>query len=420
LGTTFLRKQALRILEAGLESIGTERLMQEQFIYDAQYDALYIWGEKYSLKAFKKILVVGVGKMTAKAAVAIEEKMLDRISGGLIIDIVSADLKKIISKVGTHPFPSSANVSATEELIAMVEGLTSDDLVIAIIGGGGSSLLTSPKSISIEEERLITQALMDVGADIIEMNTVRKHLSRVKGGGLAKSAYPATMINLIFSDVPGNDISMVASGPTVKDHTTMQDAIVVMDRYKILDRCSIEYCGMVETPKEDKYFAKVHNIVFCSSEIALQAMWKKAQDLGLNTKIWDKSFRGEAKNLAKKILADIQDNQCLIGAGESVVTIKSGQKGSGGRNQEMALAVMLNIPANTVFGAIASDGRDNSDVAGGLVDKSNLEYSEKIGIDTQNALKLHDEYGVVLDINAGIMTGNTGSNVSDLIVCIKQ
>lgn len=420
LATTPARKQILRIFEAGLEAIDTDRLMKEEFSYDKKHDVLHIKQRTYPLKDYEKVVVVGAGKVAAKVAVAIEAKMIDRLSGGLIIDIVPGSTQKIISRVGTHPLPSSSNVSATQEIIKALENLTAKDLVIAIIGGGGSSLLTNPQVITLEEERKITQALMDSGANITEMNTVRKHLSAVKGGGLAKYAYPATVISLIFSDIPGDDISQVASGPTVVDHTTVDDAMEIMHRYRILDRCSIDHCGMRETPKESKYFAKVHNILFCSSQLALQAMSAKAHDLGLQTKIWHTAFSGEARDLAKQILQDLEPNQCLIAAGESVVTIHNHQKGSGGRNQEMALAAMMQLPPKTTFAALNSDGHDNSDVAGAIVDESNLAAVRARGFDAQTHLDQHDEYSLLSDLNASIITGHTGINVSDLVVAIRN
>lgn len=420
LATSTSRKQILRILEAGLEAINTENLMRQNFAYNKQEDALYINSKKFDISKFKKVVVVGAGKMVARAAEGIEEAMLDRLAGGMIIDIVPGNLKKIVSRVGTHPLPSGANVTATNEIITMLNNLTEQDLVIAIIGGGGSSLMTSPQVISVDEERMITKALMDSGADILETNTVRKHFSQIKGGGLAKLAYPASVISLIFSDVPGDDISMVASGPTVRDNTTIQDAMEIMNKHNILQKCSMQKCGFIETPKDKKYFEHVENILFCSNKMALDAMEEKAKDLGLRAKIWNSSFTGEARDLAQKIISEVKPNQCLIAGGESVVTMNSHDHGSGGRNQEMGLAALLKLQPGVVFAALASDGRDNSDVAGALVDETNLARANTLHLNLLDSLNRHDEYTALLDINAAIMTGVTGSNVSDLVVCIRE
>jgi glycerate 2-kinase len=420
LATTTSRKQVLRILEAGLSAINTESLMRDNFSYNQKEDALYINSNKYDLRKFQKVVVVGAGKMVVEAAEGIERVMLDRLAGGVVIDIVPGNLKKIVSRVGTHPLPSTANVTATNEIITMLNNLTEQDLVICVIGGGGSSLMTSPQVISVEEERIITKALMDSGADITEMNTVRKHFSNIKGGGLARLAYPAHVLSLIFSDVPGDDMSMVASGPTVRDTTTIQDAMQIMDKHKILEKCSMEKCGFIETPKDAKYFEHVDNILFCSNKLALDAMSEKARDLGLKPKIWNAAFQGEAKDIASQIVKEVKPNECLIAGGESVVSLDKSAHGSGGRNQEMGLAALLKMTPGTVFAALASDGRDNSDVAGSLVDETNLALAKKLNINLHQSLTNHDEYSTMLDINAAIMTGITGSNISDIVVCIKE
>lgn len=420
LATTTARKQCLRILEAGLEAIDTERVTDAQFTYDSKADSIYILGQKFALKDFKSVVVVGAGKIAVAAANVIERKLGDRLTGGIVIDIVPGNFKKIVSRVGTHPLPSSANTAATDEIIAMLEKLDEKDFVIAIIGGGGSSLMCGPKTVTLEEERSIVQALMDAGSSIQEMNTVRKHLSKVKGGNLAKIAYPATVVSLIYSDVPGDDISEVASGPTVMDKTTMNDAMAVMNKYQILDRCSMQHCGFVETPKEREYFEKVHNFLFCSGQTALQAMKNKASDLGLQAKIWQSAFGGEAATIAKDITNSIKPGECLLGSGESVVTIPPGHpKGSGGRNQEMGVAAMLSLPDGTVFAALASDGHDNSDIAGVMVDGSTQQRAAKLGFNLSDILGRHDEYNYVINLDCAIMTGVTGSNVSDLVVAIR-
>lgn len=420
LATTSLKTQALHIAEAGLHAIQTANLTDAGFLYDELTDSLTIKGHHFSLKPFKNVFVVGGGKVVAPAATIIEQKMGERITDGLIIDIVPAQLKRIKSAVGTHPLPSQANVSATKEIIDLVSNATENDLVIALIGGGGSSLLCAPSLVTLDEERLITQALMDTGTEIIEMNTVRKHLSLIKGGGLAKFAYPATVISLIFSDVPGDDISEVASGPTVQDTTTVEDAELILQKHDILMKCSLHSCGLDETEKDSKYFKNVHNILFCSSLDSLRAMRDKATELGLNVRVWDTEFGGEASEIGKKIVTEIDSGECIIATGESVVTLQPGDHGSGGRNQEMALSAAEVIGPDCVFAAVASDGRDNSDVAGAIVDDTTREAIQKLGGNLTDSLKRHDEYSVLLDAEASIITGITGSNVSDFFICIKK
>jgi glycerate-2-kinase len=252
------------------------------------------------------------------------------------------------------------------------------------------------------------------------MNTVRKHFSLMKGGGLAKLAYPATVVSLIFSDVPGDDISEVASGPTVLDKTTEEEATLILQKHNILAKCSLTSCGLHETEKDPKYFEKVNNILFCSALDCLEALEKKAKELGLSPEIWDKHFGGEASEIGKKIVTEIKPNQCLIATGESVVTMLSSEHGSGGRCQEMALAAASVIGPNCVFASISSDGRDNSDVAGAIVDESTRERIVASGKKLEDFLARHDEYTVLLDAESSVITGITGSNVSDFFICIRE
>ncbi|MEZ4180410.1 MAG: DUF4147 domain-containing protein [Candidatus Doudnabacteria bacterium] len=422
LATTSLRKQALLIAEAAYQAIDTEFLTDKQFEYDAKKDQLTVMGKKYDLSQYKRVVVVGGGKVVAQAAAVIERKLGARLSAGVVVDIVAADLEIIKSRVGTHPLPSSANVAATQEMIDLVEHCDETTFVIALIGGGGSSLLSLPAQVSLEEERKIFKALLRSGADITEMNTVRKHLSFIKGGGLAKVAYPARVVSLIFSDVPGDSLEFVASGPTVKDSSSVHDAGKILSKYDILMHCSMDQCGLEETPKEDRYFKNVDNILFASSQQALDAMKERAKELGIEVKIWNKAYGGEARELAKQIVQSVSAGQCLIGAGESVVTIDESNQhiGKGGRNQEMALAAALEIKEPIVFGSFASDGRDNSDVAGGFVDHKTKERFELLKVDAQQELDNHNTYQLMLDSESSIMTGVTGSNISDFIICIKE
>lgn len=415
------RKQALLIAEAGLQALDTTKLTQQNFDYDAQRDTITINKTKYPLAGFKRVVVVGAGKVVAQAAQVIEQKLGDRLSAGVIIDIVPIELQVIKARLGTHPLPSRANLEATAEIIELVSDCTEDDFVIALIGGGGSSLLVSPSQISLEQERQIFNALLESGADIQEMNTVRKHMSSIKGGGLAKYAYPAKVVSLIFSDVPGDDLQYVASGPTMRDTTTVLDADHILSKYQILKLCDMDSCGLEESPKESKYFARVDNILFANSKIALQAMKAKAKDLGFNVKVWSEAFNQEARLLGPELIRSVRSGECLLAAGESTVVVNSTQKhrGSGGRNQELALAAAVEINDSTVLAAIASDGHDNSDVAGAIVDVQTTQKAGKLGYDVAEALANHDEYQLLLDTESSIITGITGSNVSDLLVCLK-
>jgi glycerate 2-kinase len=230
--------------------------------------------------------------------------------------------------------PSRKNFLFTKKIIERFQGkLTKDDLVIVLVCGGGSAMLVYPK-ISLKKYIQVNQELLKSGANIYEMNTIRKHLDLVKGGGLLKILYPAKVISFIFSDVPGNDLSFIASGPTVKDKTKITDALKIIKKYKLK---SVKKEDLIETPKEEKYFKNVRNILALSNLTALKAMKEKAESLGLKAKILTDNLKGDVKDVAKFLFQEIKKSKekILIAGGETTVKVKG--KGKGGRNQELVL-----------------------------------------------------------------------------------
>lgn len=420
LASSPLRKQALLIAEAAFSAINTTNLFRDHFFYDPKKDVMIIKGNTYPLTSFKRVFLCGVGKVAFEAARSIQEEMDGRIGGGVVIDIVSGEIPGLSVHQGTHPLPSEQNYKASKELFDLVSGCNEQDLIIMITSGGASSLFTLPAQITIDEERNITQALLKSGATINEINVIRKHLSSVKGGQLAKAAYPASVLNLVFSDVPGDDLSTIASGPLVMDHSTAFDAMTLMNKYHVLELCDMYSCNIHETPKDEKYFEKVENILFCSGKDALRAMVGKAADLGLKPRVWSEAFTGEAKEIGPAVVMAAQKGQCILGVGESTVTMAKENMGKGGRNQEMAVSALLAMPDQCVFAAVASDGRDNSDAAGGIVDQSMLLEAKNQHLDLQTALAKHDEYDALQQMGGLLQTGITGSNISDFFICIKQ
>ena len=429
LATSALRKQALLIAEEGFEAINTKKAVEKNFLYKPKKQQLIIFNQKFALGQFKRIVCIGFGKAALEAVTAIQQILKDKITCGYVLDLKEGSLGNIVCRVGTHPLPTKVNIEATEELVAMLEACGEEDLVICVVSGGGSALLCRPHDMTCETESALTSALMVKGAGIQELNTVRKHISSVKGGNLAKIIYPATCISLIFSDVPGDDISMVASGPTVKDATTNRDAAEILQKYDVLAMCELPSCKLLETPKEEKYFKNIHNILFVSAKQALTAMSERAEELGFTVKIFSPAYQGEAGKLAKEIISESKKGQCLLGAGESTVKIKapvrlgSGRlsgEGKGGRNQEMALAALSIIQDNQVLLCLASDGRDNTEAAGAVADASVAARAKVLNLEPEKFLANNDSFTFFESLGESIITGPTGANVSDFFVMLQQ
>ncbi|MEK9185256.1 MAG: glycerate-2-kinase family protein, partial [Patescibacteria group bacterium] len=260
------RKKALQIVSAGLDAINTPEVIRSAVKMDGNF--LSIRDEKIDLKKIRRIIVVGFGKAAAAAAYELEKIMGDRIFGGAVIDLTAFGLKRIRGFKGTHPKPSQANVDATEKIVELAEGISASDFVIVISSGGGSSLLCWPKE-EFEQSAKLYDEFLHTGGNIEELNTIRKHVSQIKGGGLAKLFYPAKIIGLIFCDIPGGKCNKVASGPTFKDSSTIADA------EKILKKYGLNGFYLNETPKEDLYFKNVLNVPLVTNETALNAMAEK-------------------------------------------------------------------------------------------------------------------------------------------------
>ena len=338
-----------------------------------------------------------------------------RINEGAVIGLEKIKCDYIETFAGTHPKPSKANVLAGKKIIKIIENSNENDLIIVIVSGGGSSLLCYPES-ELEQGIRLYDSFLKCGRSTIELNTVRKHISALKGGGLAKLAYPATIIGLIFSDVPGNNhFEDVASGPTYRDKTTIKDA------EKIIEENSLGKFDLIETPKEYKYFDKVHNFVLVSNETAVEAMAKKAQEFNLGVNIISTDLYDEIDKALEKIFSAQKDNSVVLAAGEPNIKVKE-KGGQGGRNLHMGLQAikMKMIDKNSVFIPFASDGMDNSDVAGVVIDKNTIEKVEKLDLNVDDYLKRFDSYTFFQKTGDMIMTGPTGANVSDLMILLTK
>ncbi|MDP1706682.1 MAG: DUF4147 domain-containing protein [bacterium] len=422
LAITSLRQAALEIAEAGLMAIATPAAIRRLvFLKD---DILRIDGQNYDLTKIGKILFVGIGKCALEAGLELEEVLNGRLDEGIIVDVHQPKFKIQNSKfeifVGTHPFPSEQNIDITKKIIGLLSGLTEKDLVIFAISGGGSTLLCQPQDMTCYNEADLLKVLFEKGATIQEINTVRKHLSLARGGYLAKYLYPAKGAVLIFADVPGDNFEFVASGPTVKDTTTVTEAAVIVQKYDVEKICGFS-CNLIETPKDDIYFENICNILAVSNKTALVAMAAKADDLGFKVEIKTAVLSGEAKDVGREIAEDlntIDGKAVLLYGGETTVTVK--KPGRGGRNQELALAALPILKAGELVLVLASDGRDNGEYAGAIVDLETNKKAEALNLSSAEFLENNQSTDFFEKTGDFLMTGDTGSNVSDLVIAIKN
>jgi len=284
------RDTVLSLIEEALLSIDPNNILDESVKY--LDGVLTIQNQEFNLSKYKKIYLLGIGKGSSYLSSLINSKLDGYINKGFVIDLTREDSKNIETTIGTHPLPSATNFEFSKKIISEFDNLSSDDLVISVICGGGSSLFEY-SSISLEDKIRVESELLHSGADIYEMNTLRKHLSLVKGGNFAKICYPATVLNLIFSDVLGNDLSFIASGPLVYDETTRDDAIKIVEKYSI----DVDINSIKETPKDKNIFIGVKNFLILTNMTPLNAMKKKAESMGIKASIFSDRVKGTAKDL---------------------------------------------------------------------------------------------------------------------------
>jgi len=406
LATNPTRTQALTILESGFDVIQTKRVIQENVTVTG--DAIEVRGQKFDAHAFKDIYLVGFGKGACAAVYELYTILNTRLKKTVVIDrtILTTCPAEIEAFVGTHPLPSDANVQATKAVIGVAEAAEADDLVLVVVAGGGSSLLCSS-----DEEREANVRLFKeferVGADIRELNTVRKHISKLKGGGLAEMLYPATVVGLVFSDIVGGNPEEVASGPTYMDQSTNADAEAILGRFKLEDGYVLH-----ETPKEKKYFEKVTNIVLISNEDAIRAMADTAETLGYESLILKEPLYEFPGPALAKIFEQSAAGRAVFAGGEVQLQVPQ-DHGTGGRCQFLAMEALRALGPDDVFVAAASDGRDNSDEAGAIVDNGTIERIAELNIDLAPYRARLDTIPVFNKTGDSITTGTLEANVSD-------
>ncbi len=408
-----------------------------------QGDALQVGDRQYDLAQFDRVFVVGGGKAGAPMAAAVEEVLGERVTAGLVnvkyghvLPPEKASKRILINEAG-HPTPDENGSRGVERMFELLTDLTERDLVICVISGGGSALMVLPQpGITLADKQALTGSLLRCGATINEMNAVRKHLSGFKGGQLARRAYPATVISLILSDVVGNPLDVIASGPTAPDTSTFETAYKVLKDRGIWDEIApaikkhIEAGLKGETPETpkagDPVLARTQNVIVGSNEVAALAAMKRAQAAGFHTEFLSTYIEGEAREVAKVFagLAKelVMSNRpqprpaCLIAGGETTVNIRG--KGLGGRNQELALAgaVALADWKNVVLVSLATDGTDGpTDAAGALCTGETVTRGKECNLAATDFLANNDSYHFFEPLGDLLMTGPTNTNVNDLI-----
>lgn len=381
-------------------------------------------GQRYRLSEFANIYVIGAGKAGAGMAMAMERLLGGRITAGFVNAPNAVQLRRIEINAAGHPIPDRRGVAGARRIAQIARQAAADDLVICLISGGASALLPLPAPpITLAQKQKITRLLLLSGANIHEINCVRKHISGLKGGQLARLAYPATLLTLILSDVVGDDLDVIGSGPTGPDCSTLADARAIFEKYRIPNQLPPE---AVETPKPgDKIFEKTRNVIVGSNALAVDAAALEARRLGFNTLVLSTRLEGEAREaarvcaaVAKEIRAagrPLKTPACVISGGETTVTIRGA--GLGGRNQEFALAAALAIQGlrKVVILSAGTDGADGpTDAAGAIADGSTVARAQALGLNAAASLQNNDSYHFFEATGDLIKTGPTGTNVADI------
>lgn len=439
--TSRARELALRMLEAGVRAADPKVCIHRSV--KLEDDRLKVEGLVFNLKPVRRIFVIGGGKASGAMAEALEEVLGSKITRG-IVNVPHGlagryHTRKIRLNEAGHPIPDEAGVQGVQEMVKLAEEAGEDDLVFALISGGGSALMPLPaEGLTLEDKQKTTSLLLRCGAPIQAVNTVRKHISAVKGGRLALKAYPAHLVSLIISDVVGDRLESIASGPTVPDPTTYLEAYEVCRRYGAwgeLPEAVRKFLedgvrGLLEdTPKPGNLaFKRTANILIGTNRKSCEAMVREAGRLGMNTLFLTSSLEGEARHVGT-VLASILEEAAqggslpkplaIILGGETTVTVRG--RGKGGRNQELAMNASKKLDGinGAVLAAMGSDGVDGfTDAAGAVVDGFTLRRAAELGLDFDALLDNNDSYHFFSRLRDLIFTGPTGTNVNDFIVLV--
>jgi len=438
-----LRKAVVSAVDSAIAAAHPLNLVRDNVKLSDDGKKLYVCGECVvpDLSRFREIYCIGGGKASGFMAQELESILGKRITGGLVNVLDGTrdyfSTRRIALNSASHPIPNNAGMHGVERMLGFPHD--EDTLIICLISGGGSALLPAPaEGVALNDIQKITSLLIESGACINDVNTVRKHLDRIKGGGLARALHPATIITLIISDVIGDRLDVIASGPTVPDPTTFQDAKRILENHalwknddtrtpeSVIKRISEGVSGKIpETPKPgDPVFVRVHNLIIGSNRTAVLSAKKSLEEHGFKCSDVLADVDGEARAVGIRLAArslTLNRNEFVVGGGETTVKVKG--KGQGGRNSEVALSFAIDVCGTRnpiVFASFGTDGVDGSSpAAGGIIDSSTIK-SDEVRASAIAALDDNDSYGFLSKQGGcSIMTGPTGTNVNDVFIMVR-
>jgi hydroxypyruvate reductase len=440
-----MKRTAKVIFSKALSAVDPSKILKESIRIEGDHLSIKMEGDSeriFDLKRFHRIFLAGTGKASTSMAHAIEELFGDRVTKGVVTTKYGhlLPLKQTQIIEAGHPIPDRKGYEGAGKIQRLLKESGPDDLVIFLLSGGASALLPFPADgIDLKEKQEVTQLLLDSGADIKEINTVRKHISRMKGGWVAKWAYPSTVIAFILSDVVGDRLDAIGSGPTVPDPSTFEAALEILKKYDLLNEVAPSVRKHLQSGKEGKVeetpkpgeavFERVSNILIGSNILALREAKREAESLGFNAIILSSSIEGETREasrfltaVAKEVISSgnpVPRPACILSGGETTVTIKG--KGRGGRNQEFALAGALEISGieKIVLLSGGTDGTDGpTDASGALADHTTVQRAETIGLTPNAHLENNDAYPFFQKLGDLLITGPTHTNVMDVRIIL--
>lgn len=432
---TELKKDALDLFHTGLEAVKPDVAVHR--MCRTCNDQLIIASTGIPLAEIDHVYVVGAGKGTAPMAAAMEDVLKDRIHDGLIV--VKYDHSESLSKIRTieagHPVPDENGMIGAEAVMELANTAGENDLVICLLSGGGSALLPLPEDgITLSDKQKTTSVLLGCGATIHEINAIRKHLSKIKGGWLAEAVYPAKLVTLIISDVIGDDLDVIASGPTVPDSSTFEDCMQIIEKYGIADQLPDSImlylnAGLIgeqqETPKEyAACFERSEEMIIAGNIDAVNCIKNEASCKGYTPVVMGTMLEGESRDVAGQIIEfakqqTVDGPLCVIAAGETTVTIKG--DGKGGRNQEMVLSAAIEMAdgREMLFLSCGTDGTDGpTDATGAIADHTTIQAAIDKGVDVADYLNNNDAYHFFETVGGSVKTGPTKTNVMDMQILL--